>query len=106
MWLALDYNGNFFGLFNFNHTVQEDIIPENEWKVVQQADSTEMIRVEWDQKYGETKTTYCRVIFQNNSQYKLVAPWVTLTIEKANLNNINFSKESYDSIKIEYSRKI
>lgn len=97
VWLTLDHNTVSFGFFT--HMPQEEAIPENEWKVVQQADSTEMIQVEWDQKYGETKVIYCRVVFQNGSQYKLVAPWITLTIEKANMNNIKFIREVYDSVK-------
>ena len=98
IWVTLDYNRFSLGLFNT--TPKEEPIPENEWKVIQQADSTGMIRVEWDQKYGETKAVYCKVVFQNTSQYKLIAPWIDLTIEKANTNNVKYAKEPFDSVKI------
>jgi hypothetical protein len=97
VWITLDNNRFYFGVFN---VPKDEPIPENEWKIVQQADTNEMVRVEWDQKYGETKAVYCRVVFQNASQYKLVAPWVDLTIEKANTNNIKYAKELFDSVKI------
>jgi hypothetical protein len=98
VWVTIDSNR--FSIGNFSHQGTKTEIPENEWKVVQQGDFTEMIRVEWDQKYGMTKTEYCRVVFQNASQYKLVAPWLNINIEKANTNNIRYTKEPYDSVKI------
>lgn len=79
---------------------KEIVIPPNEWSVVQQTDSAGMIRVEWDQKYGMTKVAYCRVVFQTTSQYKLVAPWINEAIEKANVNNIQYTKEPFDSVKV------
>lgn len=100
VWLTLDHNAG-VGLFNI--LPKENVIPENEWKIVQQTDSTGMIRVEWDQKYGETKAIYCRVVFQNESQYKLVAPWINMAIEKPNTNNIKYIKEPFDSVKIKKS---
>jgi hypothetical protein len=98
LWATYEYNRESIG--QFTHLPDEDVIPENEWKVVQQADSISMIKVEWDQKYGATKIAYCRAVFQNSTQFKLVAPWITLTIEKANLDNIRFVKEFFDSAKI------
>jgi hypothetical protein len=83
-----------------NGPSKDVVIPENEWKVVQQSDSSEMILVEWDQKYGDTKKQYCRLVFQNGSQYKLVAPWVNMLIEKTNTNNICYTKVPFDSLKI------
>jgi hypothetical protein len=86
----------------FSLKTTEVSIPENEWTVIQQCDSTEAIKVEWDQKYGLTRTEYCRAVFQNASQYKLVAPWINITIEKSNTNNICYVKEPYDSAKINH----
>jgi hypothetical protein len=79
---------------------EEIEIPKTEWLVLQQADSGQMIRVEWDQKYGSIKVAYCKVLFQSSTQYKLGAPWTNDVIEKSNVNNIHYTKESLDPAKL------
>ena len=99
-WVIIDNNRP---SFNITHSVTQDTIPQNPWTVVTQADPSELIKVTWDQKYGSTVTQYCKVVFQSAAEYKLVAPWANVLIEKENLNNINFSKEPFDSSKINSS---
>ena len=78
----------------------------NEWmpyKAIDPDDSLNVLSVTWTEKYGETKTVYCKVVFKNDKekQYKLVAPWLgTVDIERANMDDIRFDRILKSSVPV------
>jgi hypothetical protein len=57
------------------------LIPENPWKVmiaVSSGDIEHAIKIEYLNGIGlsSTQPEYCMVLFESNSEYKLVAPWL------------------------------
>ena len=71
-------------------------LEDNDWIEHKIAGPGQIIKVSWDQKYGITKTTYCKIVFSNKTQktYKLIAPWITneFIIERNNIYNISTTK--------------
>lgn len=104
--------GVVFLIWDTNLGVSNSLVPPKEvpiepnaWKpcmVIAEADTGKyVIRVTWDQKYGERKILYCRAVFRNDveKQYKVIAPWLASTdIERQNMNDISIEKISTDSI--------
>lgn len=81
-------------------TLDTAVVETNPWKPylgISENDTDNVIEVVWDQKYGATKKSYCKAVFQNEKthQYRLIAPWMeSITIECQNTNDINFNKIS------------
>ena len=78
-------------------------IEQNDWTPfasIQPNDSLNVLKVVYQEKYGSEKTIYCKVIFDNTktAEYKCVAPWLDLILEKSNLNSFKFSTISKDSM--------
>lgn len=76
-------------------------IVQNEWELHKSAGDEEALVVQWDQKYGATKTVYCKVIFysKKTKQFKLVGKWMeTVLIEASNTNDLKITKIPVDSI--------
>lgn len=90
------------------HVTEDQKIEKNEWeehKFILVDDSVHVYKVTWDQKYGVTRTEYCKAAFRNDKQkqYKLVAPWLDeKIIERVNMNDIRFDKILLDSIPESY----
>lgn len=94
---TINYNSglNLKGIF----VEKEKKIEVSEWVSIKSAKETKAIKVIWYQKYGITRTEYCKVVFENkkSKKYKLVAPWIDLIIEQVNENDISFEDVPMDS---------
>lgn len=94
-------------LTGLTNTVKEEKILPNVWEPLKQVNISDtgkvVIKVTWDQKYGQTKVEYCRAVFHNakEGQYMLTAPWLgSVRIERSNTNDISFDfVEFSDSIR-------
>lgn len=68
------------------------IVP-NDWKVhtsISPEDTSNIIEVTYDQKYGRTIHLYCMAVFENEkkNKYRCVAPWLgKKEIERSNVND-------------------
>lgn len=66
---------------------------ENEWSLhtsIDSEDTSRVIEVTYDQKYGRTVQFYCMAVFENKKEnrYKCLAPWIgKKEIERANIND-------------------
>lgn len=104
--------GVVFLIWDTNRGVSNSLVPPKEvpiepnvWQpcmVIAEGDTGKyVIKVTWDQKYGERKILYCRAVFRNDveKQYKVIAPWLASTdIERQNMNDISIEKVSVDSV--------
>lgn len=73
--------------------IDSTIITENEWTPhtsVKPEDTTHLVEVTYDQKYGRRIQIYCMAVFENKKEnrYKCIAPWLgKKEIERANIND-------------------
>jgi len=86
-------------------TIQIEKGEWEEYKSILIEDSILVYQVTWDQKYGVTKTEYCKVIFKNDKQkqYKLIAPWLDgVIIERVNMNDLSVDKINLNDVPKSY----
>jgi hypothetical protein len=96
--------------FGPNMKYEEKPIEPNIWqpyKAISPQDSTHVYRVTWAESWSASKIAYCKAAFRNDKekQYKLVAPWATIDIERANMYDIMFEIVSIDSVPKEILQK-
>ena len=94
--ITIYYNQSSINLVNFK--VQDDVkIEPNDWQAIQFIDSKDtssVIKVVYQEKYGSEKTILCNVIFENikTNEYKCTSPWSEkLVLQKSNLNSISYN---------------
>lgn len=100
-YVICNYNQDIIGTLSHQ---EEEVTESPEWvevTAIAVTDTNNVIRVTWDQKYGRTKTEYCRAIFVNKKdrKIKLVSPWITTFIEEANINDLTLERVSKDSMR-------
>ena len=88
-------SNNHLGSYDTLDTSEVETNPWQPYKYLTESDSDYVFEVIWDQKYGATKTAYCKAIFKNikTNQYELIAPWLnSVTIEAQNTNDLKINK--------------
>jgi hypothetical protein len=77
----------------------------NDWKTViaiASDDTTNVIKIGYDQKYGSHIEFYCKAMFRNDktNQYKFIAPWMVGTeVERANIDAITYDRVNKNLMK-------
>jgi len=82
-----------------NVTVYQDStnIEPNDWvqsTSIKPEDSLNIIKVDYQEKYGSEKTAYCMCVFENSKtgEYKCVSPKLgSLVLQKSNLISFQFT---------------
>jgi hypothetical protein len=74
---------------------EEPKIEKNDWVTfssINPDDTLNVLKVVYQEKYGLEKTIFCKAIFDNTktAEYKCVAPWLSLILQKSNLNSFQF----------------
>ena len=70
-------------------------IEKNKWELERYADpdSLSVLYVSWVGEYGSMpKFEYCKAIFTNDKETKLIAPWMELIMYKSNINDMKIQK--------------
>jgi hypothetical protein len=91
--ITVSYNWNrIIGTFS---VFEEPKIEKNDWtplSSIRVEDSLKIIKVVYQEKYGIEKVVCCMAIFENikTGEYKCIAPWLNLILQKSNLNSFQF----------------
>lgn len=69
--------------------------PWKEYSTIPPGDTINVIKVQYDQKYGRSVLLYCTAVFENTKEnkYRCIAPWLDKQdIEKSNINDFKVTK--------------
>lgn len=64
---------------------------KSEWQY-QSAGEGETLKVEYQEKYGELKTIYCKYVSKSENVIIFGSPWSYTELFKANINSITITK--------------